>query len=156
MDTSPNTTSVSDEFVAFNGRTANEWIETARKRPLPRKLFGDLWLEGELAILFADMAKGKTVLATQIAESLARGEPIEPFEMNAEAQKVLYLDLEMSDKQFEMRYAADHDGGAEYLHDHYKFSDNFTRVQIDLTETRHRRQRVLRTTSTRRSTNGWS
>lgn len=122
-------------YVAFDSRPSNEWINSAKKKRMPEKLFGDLWLEGELAILFGDTGKGKSVLAVQIAESLAAGRAIAPMEITAERQKVLYLDLELTDKQFEMRYSADHEGGrAKYLHNHYKFSENFTRVEVDLTE----------------------
>ncbi|MFN0279674.1 MAG: AAA family ATPase [Pyrinomonadaceae bacterium] len=116
-------------------KTVNEWIQEAKKRPIPKMLFGELWHEGELAILFGDTGHGKTVLATQIAESIATGRLFEPFEMNAEPQKVLLIDLEMSDKQFEMRYAEDHAGGkAKFLHKHYRFSRNFDRVEIDIDE----------------------
>jgi hypothetical protein len=124
-----------EQYAAFDARGANEWIRAAKKRAMPAKLFGELWLEGELAILFAGTGKGKSVLAVQIAESLARGRPVAPLEMTAGQRRVLYLDLELSDKQFEMRYSADHEGGrAKFLHKHYKFSDNFTRVEVDLTE----------------------
>ncbi|HVF47660.1 MAG TPA: AAA family ATPase [Pyrinomonadaceae bacterium] len=123
------------EYAAFDARGANEWIGVAKKKAIPKKLFGDLWLEGELAILFGDTGKGKSVLAVQIAESLASGQAVAPMEITAAARKVLYLDLELTDKQFEMRYSADHNGGgAKYLRNHYKFSENFTRVEVDLTE----------------------
>jgi len=55
----------------------------------------------------------------------------------AEPQKVVYLDFELSAKQFEMRYSADHDPASKdgYLHKHYKFSPNFHRVEIDMNAT---------------------
>ena len=87
----------------FSIKSANEWIRAAKKKPVPKLLFGEFWLEGELAILFADTGKGKSLLAVQIAESIARGRPIGPFEMTGRPQTVLDLEFERSDKQFEMR-----------------------------------------------------
>ena len=117
----------------FTVKTANEWLCHAKKRPVPKMLFGEFWLEGELAILFADTGKGKSILAVQIAECLARGRSIAPLQMNAPPQKVLYLDFELSDKQFEMRYAAEHDAEkGEFLKNHYRFSDRLCRVEIDI------------------------
>ena len=39
----------------------------------PRPLFGEFWREGELALLFGAAGTGKSLLAVQLAESLARG-----------------------------------------------------------------------------------
>ena len=115
----------------FSIKSANEWIRGAKKKPVPKLLFGEFWLEGELAILFADTGKGKSLLAVQIAESIARGRPIEPLEMTGRPQTVLYLDFELSDKQFEMRYAAEHDPArGEYLRNHYVFSERFKRIEL--------------------------
>ena len=60
----------------FEIKTANEWIRGAKSRPVPKRLFGEFWLESELAILFADTGVGKSLLAVQIAESIARGRPM--------------------------------------------------------------------------------
>jgi predicted ATP-dependent serine protease len=100
-------------------------------------LFGDFWLEGELSLLFSDTGRGKSTLAVQIAESLARGVPLAPMEAVPPAQKVLYFDFEMSEKQFAARYSqetspptsaeASDEGGS--LSPHYQFSDNFLRAQ---------------------------
>jgi hypothetical protein len=117
-------------------RTANDWMRSSRNRPFPKKLFGEMWFENELAILFADTAKGKSLLAVQIGESIARGRNIfDPVvgEINTRPQTVLYFDFELSDKQFEMRYAREHDAtGGEFLKNHYRFSDRFRRVEISL------------------------
>lgn len=118
--------------LLFKIKTANDWIGGAKHRPLPKKLFGDFWLEGELCILFADTGKGKSILAVQIADSIARGTPVEPMEMTAGRQSVLYLDFELSDKQFEMRYGQESEETKEFLENHYKFSDNFLRAEVDL------------------------
>lgn len=105
-------------------RSANRWIEQAKNRPIPQKLFGEFWFEGELCILFADTNLGKSILAVQIADSISRGEPIRGFQMEAEKQPVLYIDFELSDKQFENRYSFN------FLQ-HYTFSENFHRAEIN-------------------------
>lgn len=114
----------------FNIRRANEWIASAKETPMPKMLFGEFWSEGELAILFADTGKGKSLLAVQIAESIARGRSIDPLEMTAKPQKVLYFDFELTEKQFERRYAADPVKDDERLRRHYRFSEKFYRADL--------------------------
>src|SRR5947209_17497028 len=81
-------------------RKANDCIpDPAGFRP-PAKLFDGFWREGELALLFGATATGKTVLATQIAEGLSRGEPIDGLDMPDTRRRVLYVDLVHSDEQF--------------------------------------------------------
>jgi hypothetical protein len=111
-------------------RSANEWMQqTDEPAERVHKLFGDFWLEGELCILFADTAKGKSILAVQIAESIARGRLIKPFEMTAEPGKVLYLDFELSDRQFRQRYAGNTTSDGIRIRDR-RFHKNFFRCQI--------------------------
>lgn len=105
-------------------RPANQWMQEAAQRPIPRMLFSEFWHQGELSILFADTNLGKSILAVQIADSISRGVPIEGFKLDAPKQKVLYFDFEMSDKQFEKRYSIN------YRH-HYAFDDNFLRIEIN-------------------------
>lgn len=113
-------------------KTANQWLRSAREKPVPRMLFGEFWLEGELAIMFAGTGLGKSVLGVQIADAIARGTAVEPFDAAAAAQKVLYIDLEMSEKQFEMRYTRGQESGETgRLSGHYRFSDRFKRAEID-------------------------
>ncbi|WP_081990243.1 AAA family ATPase [Psychroserpens sp. Hel_I_66] len=108
----------------FVVKTANEWIDIAKKRPIPKMLFGVFWFEGEICILFADTNVGKSILGMQISESISKGLPITGFELEARSQKVIYLDFELSDKQFEKRYSNNYS-------DHYKFSNNFLRAEIN-------------------------
>ncbi|MBP6003283.1 MAG: AAA family ATPase [Pyrinomonadaceae bacterium] len=118
-----------DYSQLFSAKTANQWRSEGRQRPDPKLLFDEFWIEGEMAVLFGD--SGKTSLATQIGDSIASGRPIEPMRMTAEAKKVLYLDLALSEKQFEMRYSADRTGEeAETGAEDHQFSDNFIRVQM--------------------------
>ena len=113
----------------FDIKPADAWIESTFPQPLPRMVFDRFWSEGELCVLFGDRGKGKSILAFQLAEAIARGCSIEPFQMHLPAQKVLYLDLSPPNKHFEMRYAAEAvvDAAADApsagaLKDHYHFS----------------------------------
>ena len=108
----------------FIVKKAAQWIEEAKNRPTPKMLFSEFWHEGELCILFADTNVGKSILAVQIGNSIALGEPVQGFKMEAEKQKILYLDFELSDKQFEIRYSINYKN-------HYQFFDNFLRAEID-------------------------
>ena len=100
---------------------------------MPRRLFGDCWAEGELAILFADTGLGKSALATQIANSICTGDPISPqFQMEAAPQTALYIDCELTGMQLQKRYAVERrDGDGIVYADHYCFSDNLYRVEIN-------------------------
>jgi len=105
-------------------KTANEWIEDAKARPKPKMLFGELWFENEVCILFADTNLGKSILAVQAGESIASGKSTCGLKNEVEAQKVLYFDFELSDKQFENRYSNDYK-------EHYQFPPNFIRAEIN-------------------------
>ena len=117
-----NVTDVSKQL--FSVKTANDWIDQAKDRPIPKKLFGPLWFEGEICILFADTNLGKSILAVQMAAIITGGKSLPVFEFEAEAQKVLYFDFELSDKQFELRYSSEYEN-------HYLFSDMFFRIEIN-------------------------
>jgi KaiC/GvpD/RAD55 family RecA-like ATPase len=93
-------------------RPANDWINLAKNRPTPNRLYFDFWFEYELCCLFASSNVGKSILAVQIAVKIA------------ESQKILYFDMELSAKQFEGRYSNNYTN-------HYHFSDNFFRVELD-------------------------
>ncbi|GHV09835.1 hypothetical protein FACS1894162_1400 [Bacteroidia bacterium] len=108
----------------FTVKSASRWIEQAKNRPIPKMLFGQLWFENELCILFADTNLGKSILAVQIGNSISRGEAIKGFVLQAEKQPILYFDFELSDKQFEARYS-------DNFANHYLFDTNFMRVEIN-------------------------
>ena len=108
-------------------KTANEWIEEAKNKPIPLTLVDCLWYEKELAILFADTNLGKSIFAVQIADALCNQTKIEPFSMSNKKFSVLYCDFEMSDKQFENRYSKEYN-------EHYLFSPNFYRAELNLDE----------------------
>lgn len=94
-------------------KSANDWIEESIKRPDPKMFFHDLIVENENTVIFAASNVGKSILATQIAEDIAK------------VEKVLYLDLELSSKQFQMRYSDTFTGKA------HRFPANFTRAEIN-------------------------
>lgn len=114
----------------FSIKSANEWLSEAKNKPIPQKLFGELWFDNELCILFADTNLGKSILAVQIANSISKGEPIPGFKIDASAQKVLYFDFELSSKQFEVRYAEQNDLLNSYQN-HYDFDENFIRIEMN-------------------------
>jgi KaiC/GvpD/RAD55 family RecA-like ATPase len=103
---------------------ANRWIDEARLNPVPKMLFGEFWLEGELCIHFADTNLGKSILAVQIADSITRCKQIIGFKLEASQQPVIYIDFEQSSKQFQARYSI------EYSQD-YRFSETFYRAEIN-------------------------
>lgn len=78
----------------FEVRTANQVLSDAASQPDPIELFKTLIIEGEIHILFADTGIGKSTLSVQIGIAIAQS-----FDRD-----ILYLDLELSDKQFEKRY----------------------------------------------------
>lgn len=114
----------------FKTMSTNEWIEFAKNNPIPKKLFGELWFEKELCILFSDTNLGKSILSVQIANSLSKGISTANLINECEAQKVLYLDFELTAKQFENRYSTD-------FKNHYIFYDNFLRSELDLEKIRN-------------------
>lgn len=108
----------------FKAMPANKWIDEAKKRAIPGMLFGELWHEGELCILFADTNQGKSILSVQIGDSISKGEQIPGFPIEIKKQTVLYFDFELSDKQFENRYSIKYES-------HYSFDNAFIRVEIN-------------------------
>lgn len=114
----------------FKVMTANEWLELAKKSPIPEMLFGEFWHEGEICILFSDSNLGKSILAVQIADSISKGQPIPGFRLEAPQQKVLYFDFELSPKQFEVRYSVKNES-LKVFENHYQFDkSNLLRVEI--------------------------
>lgn len=95
----------------FRLRSANQCLEDAQTMPIPRQLYSSLIYEGEITILVADTNVGKSILAVQISNEIAKD------------QRVLYIDLELSDKQFERRYSDD-------FTNHFRFNDNLMRVDF--------------------------
>ena len=97
----------------FSVKKANDWIKDSRERPDPRSFFHGLIVEYECTVIFASSGVGKSIFVTQIAEEIAWREPL------------LFIDLELADKQFQMRYT---DPVTNQVH---MFPDNFERAEID-------------------------
>lgn len=95
----------------FRLRSANQCLEDAQTMPIPRQLYSSLIYEGEITILVADTNVGKSIFAVQISNEIAS------------EQRVLYIDLELSDKQFERRYSED-------FTNHFHFHENLMRVDF--------------------------
>ena len=114
----------------FKVQSANEWINQAKKTPIPKCLFAEFWHEGEICILFADSNLGKSILAVQIADSISKNLKISGFKLEAVKQQVLYFDFELSAKQFEVRYAVKNES-LKILENHYLFDDDFKRIEIN-------------------------
>lgn len=114
-------------------KPAHQWLVDSANTPASESLFGELWFEGELCILFADTGQGKSVLAIQIAEALAGGRPFESeLKTPSKPKKVLLFDFELSAKQIEPRYSvSSSDPESTHYEDHYAFSENFLRSEVD-------------------------
>lgn len=97
----------------FRVKTANDTVLDAQKRPDPDPLYDELWFEEEVCCLFADSNLGKSIFAVQMAAYIAI------------RHRVLYIDCEMSDKQFQLRYSNPITG------QRYEFPDTFFRAEID-------------------------
>ena len=112
-------------------RTANERIAAGLLQPDLNSLLGDVWQTGELATFFGGTGTGKSILGVQIANDLSRGESIDNEYLKNECspQVVLYLDFELSDKQFQTRYTSDDETKSTY-----QFSDNLKFMNISFGE----------------------
>lgn len=106
------TTNKNNEIERVEYLTANDVIRRALQLPMAVSLFKEFWWQGEINILFAESNLGKSLLAVQIAEKVAK------------TQKVMYLDYELSERQFLSRYTN------EQTKVPYYFSDNLFRPSL--------------------------
>ena len=72
----------------FVAKSANEWMDEAKNRPIPKMLFSEFFYEQEICILFSDTNMGKSILAVQIADSISTGIPIDGFKMERTDQDI--------------------------------------------------------------------
>ena len=103
----------SRDFGMLTLRSANRTLQEAALRPDPVNLYHELWYEGEVCCLFADSNLGKSIYAVQMADDIAQ------------TQNVLYVDCELSDKQFQLRYTDPANGKL------YQFPEALTRAEIN-------------------------
>ena len=91
-----------DDLDSILGKSINQSMKEAKNKPVPTILWGDdgngngLWYENELAVLFGRTNTGKSIYAVQIVEHITKN-------IN---KGVVYIDLEMSMKQFQQRYTS--------------------------------------------------
>ncbi|AMR31727.1 hypothetical protein A0256_09970 [Mucilaginibacter sp. PAMC 26640] len=109
---------------AFIIKKADDWLTLPDGEEMGDMLFGDLWFKNELCILFADTNAGKSILAVQIGDAIARGAAIGDLSVQRQPEPVLYFDFELSAAQFAKRYSSKN-GGA------HRFPPNFYRVVIN-------------------------
>ena len=111
---------------AFNVRSANEVLEDASGQEIPNMLFGEFIFEGELTALYAPTNRGKSFLALHIAHLIASGKSLNGLENEADSQKVIFFDLELSKLQFQARYSEEYKDakGKRAYKNQFKFHDN--------------------------------
>lgn len=95
-------------------KSANLTLTEASMTANPKQLYGEFWFENEIGCLFADSNVGKSILAMQIAEDIAKT-----------GETVLYFDFELSEKQFQLRFT-DEQGNLHH------FPSTLYRVQPDM------------------------
>ncbi|MGE3467963.1 MAG: AAA family ATPase [Pyrinomonadaceae bacterium] len=131
-------------------RAAGAWRPPRKERKAySPELFADLWRKGEVAILFGSKNSGKSVLAVQLAEAIARGKRLETGDPRHEArsvnslvhqiqdlrsrtqdQKVLYFDFQRTPEQWNERYSAPSPIPGK-LPVRHRFSPNFLRAAVE-------------------------
>lgn len=94
-------------------KECNTWMKESAEIPDPIFLWKELFIQGEVCCLFADTNVGKSVLAVQIARDIALS-----------GRRVLYVDFELTQKQFEIRYK--NEAGV------YQFPEGFLRCEINM------------------------
>ena len=104
------------DVAGFTIRTGYDWLMEAQNMPMPC----DLWhghgmvYENECTCIFSDTNVGKSILAVQIGIDIAR---------DTARNNVLYVDYELSERQFAARYTDDK-GNVMNI------PDNFFRAQM--------------------------
>ena len=111
---------------AFNVWSANQVLDDAAKQPIPNMLFSEFIFEGELTTLYAPTNRGKSFLALHIAHLIASGKSLNGLENEADSQKVIFFDLELSKLQFQARYSEEYKDakGKRAYKNQFKFHDN--------------------------------
>lgn len=94
---------------------ANKAMEKAFKIKDRESLYKRLWYESEICVLFAMSNLGKSILAVQIANEIAKS-----------GKLVNYLDYELEYKQFQQRYTNNR------TKQMFKFSDNLFRANLSV------------------------
>lgn len=103
------------DVAGFTIRTGYDWLCEAQRNPMPKDLWQDYGMvyENECTCIFSDTNVGKSILAVQIGIDIARNT----------CHNVLYVDYELSERQFATRYTDD--SGTKM-----DIPDNFFRAQM--------------------------
>ena len=104
-----------EKNTMFEYSTLNEIVEYGMKAEKREYLYKNLWIEKELTMFFGTANVGKSMIAVQIAEEIAK-----------KGKKVMYFDYELSDQQLSDRYETEDRAG------HYVFSENLLRPNLDM------------------------
>jgi hypothetical protein len=96
-----------DPKISPAPRRANDFLVHPRRFRPSEPLFDEFWREGELALLFGPGSSGKSVLAVQLGDALARGGGLPGFAHPRGRRRVLYVDLQHTDEQFQLRCAGE-------------------------------------------------
>ena len=99
----------------FEYTTLNEVVEDGMKAEKREFLYKNLWIEKELTVFFGAANVGKSMIAVQIAEEIAK-----------KGKTVMYFDYELSEQQLSDRYETEDGKG------HYVFSENLLRPNLDV------------------------
>lgn len=134
---SPKEGAIKKDFPrVFTRRTANQAMQDAAEKPIPNMLFGEFIFEEELTVLYTKPNVGKSLLAMHISEMIATGTCLDGLRNESEPQKVIYIDLELSDQQRRIRYTEEiinpSTGKREYYNP-YQFNDNVIVVNYNYT-----------------------
>lgn len=94
-------------------------------------LFGDVWRQGEVAMLIGEPGVGKSLLATQIAEVAARGWARSINGVPASRpQHVIYFDLGRTREQFDRLYSTEPLPTTGFI-ESYRFSPRLDTARMD-------------------------
>lgn len=104
-------------------------LQEAKAKGKPKKLFGQLWWQNELVVVFATTNVGKTVLAMQIGNALSKGKntALERSDLINECGKlkVAYLDWELSAMQIMSRYTDEKENIYDFDKDFIRIEKNY-------------------------------
>lgn len=111
----------------FETDSINDNIISAEAEPDIFQMIGSLWMQKQIAIMFADSGMGKSVLAFQMAHAISSGKPMFQGIMNNECERqvVLLVDFEYSNKQIQKRYSD------ESLTQSFQFDEFFLRATVN-------------------------
>ncbi|MCD8296638.1 MAG: AAA family ATPase [Prevotella sp.] len=115
-----------EEMPFFEYQSYNKFLEGLKKWHRPKQLYGSLFYKGDLAMLIGPPGSGKSQYALMIGEELCK--KYEGF--GYKDFIVLYIDLEMSEYQQQMRLRGDN---AENTH---TFPKELVRLTIKEDDTR--------------------